>query len=146
MHADDDIQYRGRVSGRGVVGRGPSGHRGNSGGGQWHGDRPSRARRPGEALIVGGFASRDGRHGPYAQRPSRRRGAVRVAAPLAVPVALGVTLGIILAVSSGAPRAHVTQGNSGTSGSSTSMMLPNQMASSSAVCRRTAVETGSPAR
>jgi hypothetical protein len=124
MHADDDIQYRGHVSGRGVVGRGPSGHCGNSGGGQWHGDRPSRGRRPGEALIVGGFAPRDGRHGPYAHRASRRRGAVRVAAPLAVPVALGVTLGVILAVSSGPSNAHVTQQGSTTS-SSTSAPAPS---------------------
>src|SRR5215469_6076651 len=123
MHADDDIHYRGHVSGRGVAGRGTSEHRGNSGG-QWHGDRRSGWRRPGEALIVGGFASRDGRHGPYAQRPSRRRGAVRVAAPLAVPVALGVTLGIILAVSSGPSNAHVTPQGSTTS-SSTSAPGPS---------------------
>jgi hypothetical protein len=81
------------------------------------GRRPS-GQRPGEALIVGGFGPRDGRN-PYAHQKSRRHSTVRVAAPLAVPIALGVTLGIILAVSSGAP-AHVTQGNSGTSSSSTS--------------------------
>lgn len=97
------------------------------------GQRPSapqkhRAQRPGEALIVGGFAPRDGRHGPYANgahgsRSSRRRSTARVAAPLAVPVALGVTLGVILAVSSGPTHAHVTQ--QGTTSSSTPAATPS---------------------
>ena len=80
--------------------------------------------RPGEALIEGGFSPRGAGHNPYARQRPRRRSTVRVAAPLAVPIALGVTLGIILAVSSGAPKAHVTQGNSGTS--STSAPAPSR--------------------
>jgi hypothetical protein len=96
------------VSGNGSGGRRPAERR-----------RPS-GPRPGEALIVGGFGPRGERRNPSARQRSKRRSTVRAAAPLAVPIALGVTLGIILAVSSGAPRAHVTQGNSGTSRSSTS--------------------------
>lgn len=83
-------------------------------------ERRPGSQRPGEALIEGGFGPRGMGYNPYAHRPSKRRSRVRAAAPLAVPIALGVTLGIILAVSSGAPRAHVTQGNAGTSSSSTS--------------------------
>ena len=83
--------------------------------------RAARGLRPGEALIVGGFSPRGG---PYPRQMSRRRSTARAAAPLAVPVALGVTLGIILAVSSPS-HAHVTQGNAGTSSSSTHAPAPS---------------------
>jgi hypothetical protein len=86
--------------------------------------RGSRGQRPGEALIVGGFSS-PGR-GPY--RTAKRHGAARVAAPLAVPVALGVTLGIILAVSSGPPKTHVNQRNSGSTTSSIVSPAPSPRA------------------
>ena len=90
--------------------------------------RRSRDQRPGEALITGGFSSLGGRGNPYAPRPAKRREAARVAAPLAVPVALGVTLGVILAVSSGPTKAHVTQGNSGTTTSSSASVTPGPKA------------------
>jgi hypothetical protein len=82
-------------------------------------DGGHRGQRPGEALIAGGFGPRGAaRPGGYSGQQSRRHSKVRVAAPLAVPVALGITLGIILAVSSGPAHTHVTQGNSGTTSSS----------------------------
>jgi len=56
-------------------------------------------------LIEGGFGSR----ATVAKRRARRRRTARVAAPLLIPVALALTLGVILAVSSGAPTAHVNQ-------------------------------------
>jgi hypothetical protein len=64
----------------------------------------------GSSLIEGGFTDR----AALARRRERRRQTARVAAPLLVPVALALTLGIILAVSSGAPTAHVNQQMSGT--------------------------------
>ena len=67
------------------------------------------------ALIEGGFGNRWG----SARRRARHRRTVRVAAPLLIPVALALTLGVILAVSSGAPTAHVNQQTSGTTSSST---------------------------
>ena len=67
------------------------------------------------ALIEGGFGNRR----DSARRRARHRRTVRVAAPLLIPVALALTLGVILAVSSGAPTAHVNQQTSGTTSSST---------------------------
>ena len=67
------------------------------------------------ALIEGGFGNRRG----SARRRARHRRTVRVAAPRLIPVALALTLGVILAVSSGAPTAHVNQQTSGTTSSST---------------------------
>jgi hypothetical protein len=96
------------------------------------GRRRPGGQRPGEALIEGGFAPRGDAHSPYQRQRSTRRSTVRVAAPLAVPIALGVTLGIILAVSSGAPKSHVTQGNSGASSSSTSAPSRSPIAPASA--------------
>lgn len=57
------------------------------------------------ALIEGGFGSRTA----LARRRAKRRRTARVVAPLLIPVALALTLGVILAVSSGAPTAHVNQ-------------------------------------
>lgn len=93
-------------------------------------DYGNRGRRPGEALIAGGFGSRDADHAGdgYPRQRYRRRPTARAAAPLAVPVALGVTLGIILAVSSGPTHAHVTQGNSGTTSSSSPAPGPSSTA------------------
>ncbi len=54
-------------------------------------------------LIEGGYRS------SVAKRRARRRRTARVAAPLLIPLALALTLGVILAVSSGAPTAHVNQ-------------------------------------
>jgi Na+/glutamate symporter len=61
-------------------------------------------------LIQGGFGNR----AASAKRRARRRRTARAAAPLLIPLALAITLGVILAVSSGAPTAHVNQqsGNS----------------------------------
>jgi hypothetical protein len=56
-------------------------------------------------LIEGGFSDRSG----SAKRRARRRRTARAAAPLLIPLALALTLGVILAVSAGAPTAHVTQ-------------------------------------
>ncbi|HVT67894.1 MAG TPA: hypothetical protein VHF26_09110 [Trebonia sp.] len=56
-------------------------------------------------LIEGGFRDRAG----SARRRAKRRRTARAAAPLLIPIALALTLGVILAVSSGAPTAHVTQ-------------------------------------
>jgi hypothetical protein len=65
----------------------------------------------GVTLIEGGFGDRTGN----ARRRARQRKTVRIAAPLLIPVALALTLGVILAVSSGAPTAHVNQTTTGTS-------------------------------
>jgi hypothetical protein len=62
-------------------------------------------------LIEGGFRDRTG----TARRRTRRQRTVRKAAPLLIPIALALTLGVILAVSSGAPTAHVNQQTSSTS-------------------------------
>ena len=61
-------------------------------------------------LIEGGFGNR----AASTKRRARRRRTARAAAPLLIPLALALTLGVILAVSSGAPTAHVNQqsGNS----------------------------------
>lgn len=56
-------------------------------------------------LIEGGFRDRTS----STKRRARRRRTARAAAPLLIPLALALTLGVILAVSSGAPTAHVTQ-------------------------------------
>lgn len=64
-------------------------------------------------LIEGGFGNRP-RGG---RRPTRHRRTARAAAPLLIPLALALTLGVILAVSSGAPTAHVNQQTSGTTSS-----------------------------
>jgi hypothetical protein len=64
-------------------------------------------------LIEGGYSDR----ATTAKRRNRRRRTVRMAAPLLIPLALALTLGVILAVSAGAPRAHVTQETSTTSNS-----------------------------
>jgi hypothetical protein len=56
-------------------------------------------------LIEGGYGSRSA----IAKRRDRRRRTARAAAPLLIPLALALTLGVILAVSSGAPTAHVNQ-------------------------------------
>jgi hypothetical protein len=56
-------------------------------------------------LIEGGFGKRAGQ----TKRGVRRRRTARAAAPLLIPLALALTLGVILAVSSGAPTAHVNQ-------------------------------------
>jgi hypothetical protein len=56
-------------------------------------------------LIEGGYGNRSA----IAKRRSRRRRTARAAAPLLIPLALALTLGVILAVSSGAPTAHVNQ-------------------------------------
>ena len=61
-------------------------------------------------LIEGGF----GNGTRTDKRRSRRYRTARAAAPLLIPLALALTLGVILAVSSGAPRAHVNQQTSGT--------------------------------
>lgn len=61
-------------------------------------------------LIDGGFGNRT----RAARRRSRRYRRARAAAPLLIPIALALTLGVILAVSSGAPTAHVNQQTSGT--------------------------------
>ncbi len=66
-------------------------------------------------LIEGGFGNRTG----GARRRARRRRTARAVAPLLIPLALALTLGVILAVSSGAPTAHVNQQTSGTTTSST---------------------------
>ena len=62
-------------------------------------------------LIEGGYGTRAG----HAKRRARRRRTARAAAPLLIPLALALTLGVILAVSSGAPTAHVTQQTASTS-------------------------------
>jgi hypothetical protein len=56
-------------------------------------------------LIEGGYRNRSS----VAKRRARRRRTARAAAPLLIPLALALTLGVILAVSSGAPTAHVNQ-------------------------------------
>jgi hypothetical protein len=56
-------------------------------------------------LIEGGYGDR----ASTAKRRTRRRRTLRATAPLLIPLALALTLGVILAVSAGAPRAHVTQ-------------------------------------
>ena len=56
-------------------------------------------------LIEGGYGNRSA----IARRRDRRRRTARAAAPLLIPLALALTLGVILAVSSGAPTAHVNQ-------------------------------------
>ena len=56
-------------------------------------------------LIEGGYSNRSS----VAKRRARRRRTARAAAPLLIPLALALTLGVILAVSSGAPTAHVNQ-------------------------------------
>ena len=63
-------------------------------------------------LIEGGFGNRAG----GAKRRARRRRTARAAAPLLIPIALALTLGVILAVSAGAPTAHVNQQQSTSSG------------------------------
>ena len=60
-------------------------------------------------LIEGGFGNRPGANRRAEDRRTQRRRTARVAAPLLIPVALALTLGVILAVSSGAPTAHVNQ-------------------------------------
>ena len=62
-------------------------------------------------LIQGGFGNR----AASTKRRARRRRTARAAAPLLIPLALAITLGVILAVSSGAPTAHVTQQTASTS-------------------------------
>jgi hypothetical protein len=69
-------------------------------------------------LIEGGFGNR----ASEARRRTRRRRTARAAAPLLIPIALALTLGVILAVSSGAPSAHVNQQT--TSGTVTSTPRP----------------------
>jgi hypothetical protein len=61
-------------------------------------------------LIEGGYSNRSS----VAKRRARRRRTARAAAPLLIPLALALTLGVILAVSSGAPTAHVNQQSSTT--------------------------------
>jgi hypothetical protein len=56
-------------------------------------------------LIEGGFGHRTS----DSKRRDRRRRTARAAAPLLIPLALALTLGVILAVSAGAPPAHVNQ-------------------------------------
>jgi hypothetical protein len=61
-------------------------------------------------LIEGGFGNRGDAAKRRAQtRRARSRRTARAAAPLLIPLALALTLGVILAVSSGAPTAHVNQ-------------------------------------
>ena len=60
-------------------------------------------------LIEGGFGNRASTEKRSDRRTDRRRRTVRAAAPLLIPLALALTLGVILAVSSGAPTAHVNQ-------------------------------------
>ena len=61
-------------------------------------------------LIEGGYGNRSS----VAKRRAKRRRTARAAAPLLIPLALALTLGVILAVSSGAPTAHVNQQSSTT--------------------------------
>jgi hypothetical protein len=63
-------------------------------------------------LIQGGYGDR-----AAARRRARRRRTARAAAPLLIPLALALTLGVILAVSSGAPVAHVNQQTTGSTSS-----------------------------
>jgi hypothetical protein len=65
-------------------------------------------------LIDGGFGHRSGTPKRRRTRRTRRYRTVRAAAPLLIPIALALTLGVILAVSTGAPTAHVNQQTSGT--------------------------------
>jgi hypothetical protein len=65
-------------------------------------------------LIDGGFGN-----GTHARRRARHRRTARAAAPLLIPIALALTLGVILAVSAGAPTAHVNQQTTGTVSTST---------------------------
>jgi hypothetical protein len=65
-------------------------------------------------LIEGGFGNRANAKRKEQARRAQRRRTVRAVAPLLIPLALALTLGVILAVSSGAPTAHVNQQQSTT--------------------------------
>ena len=68
-------------------------------------------------LIQGGYGNRDRTRRRAQARRAQRRRTARAVAPLLIPIALAITLGVILAVSAGAPTAHVNQQQSTTTGS-----------------------------
>jgi hypothetical protein len=67
-------------------------------------------------LIEGGFGNRTSASRKAQARRAQRRRTARAVAPLLIPIALALTLGVILAVSAGAPTAHVNQQQSTSSG------------------------------